>query len=1127
VGQVQSEFSGFMTTAQNLNVFSKTVEPFNASTRVTSDSLNFSNNLEIGHDSKSFLHGRLDDIFIYNSALTNSQIEQLYNFKADGLDDLHNGLTGLFHLTTPNEFSSLPNGTINHAVQSQPGWSILDTGKAEYLSIPTEASGEQYLYIRLNSTTTPRLSGDLFSMGVDGLLRVESQQTPEESFSALQPTDHIPTSNRPSDTLDFNGANGLYYWELFFHAPWLIANTLNTGQKSEDAQRWYHYIFNPTISNDTTLGNDRYWRFLGLRSDHNPTLKTELRETLSAEIQQDFKNDSQLQEYYHDPFEPHAIARLRPIAYQKAIVMHYIDNLLDWGDDLFRQDTRETLVEAELLYVLAYDLLGKKPADGGECPLPAPVILKNLIGTSTNIPEFLLKLETQLSSTASGLAGDNPNNYIPNEYFGIPENDKFLGYWDLVKDRLYKLRHGLDIKGIEQQLPLFQPPIDPNQLIRAVASGMSISQALLAAQAAIPHYRFAVVIDKAKSVAATVIQFGSLLLSALEKKDAEQLAILRTTHEQTLLNLTQQLKQDQLKAAQESVKALQSGLAGAKTRQQHYQQLIQAGLSPGEIAHLALESTATALEIVAQVVKGVSIPVYLVPTVFGLADGDFKPGEAVNQGANILEGSASITRESGSIALTVAGYQRRAHDWELQEALAAKDIEQIQHQIQVSQYQQQVAQQEITLLTKNIEQENLVDDFLTKKFSNQDLYQWMISRLSTLYFQAYQLANQLALQAQRAYQFEQGTDQTFINPGNWDSLHKGLFAGEALMLDLQHLEKAYMDQDERRLEITKPISLLQLDPKALTNLKNNGSCTFDLSEAMFDYDYPGHYCRQIKSISVSLPAIVGPYQTIQATLTQTSHKTLLKPDASGVKYLLDSNQTSPYTSVLRQDGRANQQIALSQGINDSGLFEINFNDARYLPFEGTGAVSSWQLDMPKENNTIDFDSLSDVILKLHYTAASGDSSFRNAVNSALPGFSGARLFNLAQEFPDAWYRFISNQAKNKNLSIAVNPNMFPRCHNSQVTGLYLQLVLTESVTTVSTWPEVQLHIPDNSQTPTTFSWQNLHGIVSAEGQLPETKPTIAKQTWQLSVSKDDSNTFSAANLHSILLLVSYENTSDQ
>ena len=55
------------------------------------------------------------------------------------------------------------------------------------------------------------------------------------------------------------------------------------------------------------------------------------------------------------------IARRRPVVYMKHAFMKYIGNLLDWADELFRRDTMESINEATGLYVLAYDLLGRRP----------------------------------------------------------------------------------------------------------------------------------------------------------------------------------------------------------------------------------------------------------------------------------------------------------------------------------------------------------------------------------------------------------------------------------------------------------------------------------------------------------------------------------------------------------------------------------------------------------------------------------------------------------------------------------------------------------------------------------------------------------------------------------------------
>ena len=62
------------------------------------------------------------------------------------------------------------------------------------------------------------------------------------------------------------------------------------------------------------------------------------------------------------PFQPHAVARTRHVAYQYCVVMKYLDNLIAWGDSLFRQDTIESINEATQLYVLAANILGRAAA---------------------------------------------------------------------------------------------------------------------------------------------------------------------------------------------------------------------------------------------------------------------------------------------------------------------------------------------------------------------------------------------------------------------------------------------------------------------------------------------------------------------------------------------------------------------------------------------------------------------------------------------------------------------------------------------------------------------------------------------------------------------------------------------
>jgi Tc toxin complex TcA C-terminal TcB-binding domain len=78
-----------------------------------------------------------------------------------------------------------------------------------------------------------------------------------------------------------------------------------------------------------------------------------------------------------------------------------------------------------------------------------------------------------------------------------------------------------------------------------------------------------------------------------------------------------------------------------------------------------------------------------------------------------------------------------------------------------------------------------------------------------------------------------------------------------------------------------------------------------------------------------------------------------------------------------------QSIAASNAQNDNGMFELNFRDERYLPFEGCGAISTWRLELPKDVRLFDYNTISDVILHVKYTAREGGSTLRGLAETSL------------------------------------------------------------------------------------------------------------------------------------------------
>ena len=92
-------------------------------------------------------------------------------------------------------------------------------------------------------------------------------------------------------------------------------------------------------------------------------------------------------------------------------------------------------------------------------------------------------------------------------------------------------------------------------------------------------------------------------------------------------------------------------------------------------------------------------------------------------------------------------------------------------------------------------------------------------------------------------------------------------------------------------------------------------------------------------------------------------------------------------------------IATSSGQNDNGMFEMNFRDERYLPFEGAGAVSSWQIELVADRSLrqFDYDTLSDVILHLRYTTREDAGQFKDAEIDTMAQSLDQRLMTLLKK----------------------------------------------------------------------------------------------------------------------------------
>jgi hypothetical protein len=919
-------------------------------------------------------------------------------------------------------------------------------------------------------------------------------------------------------------AYGLYNWELFFHLPLTVGMHLSKNQRFAEAQRWFHHIFDPTDASDS-VELERFWKFRPFKSDEIETIESllvNLSSPTTGDLERDRANEEardltlrSIQEWIKYPFRPHRVAAFRPDAYRRKTLMAYLDNLIAWGDSLYRQDTGEAIDEAMMLFVLAANILGPRPQVVPKQVQRMPQTYESLRLKLDAFSNALTELETANAFDVGPDAGDVTTPGMTASirgaaalYFCVPGNQQLLHYWDTVADRLFKIRNSLNIKGVFRRLALFEPPIDPAVLARGVAAGLNIGDVVSGASMPLPLVRYQVLAQKASELCQETRGLGSAVLSAMEKEDGEAMQVLRAKHERAIAELGEVSRYGQLQEATKAREGLQYSFEQAIARYVYYE--LQLGRKPSEIKEyvstledidprqletfnlrtddpkpnprdIVVSNASSLIESGGMSISSreqeelaqrrlfadsqeAQVEIQTLLTMLSIFPTTETNAEPLGAGLtvvlpafkNLMQNALSLNQIDTGIMATgaehaarLASYERRQIDWEFQSNTAQADIVQIGKQLRAARIRELVADHELKVHRRQIKHAKEIESFLNEsggsvgKPTNKSLHLWMKSELLALHAQAYDLAVDTARKAERALQHELG-DKTlsFIQPQPLTG-RAGLVAADKLHMDLRRMELAWLELNQREFELTKHVSLLQLDPEKIVELRATGTCTFDIPEALFDLDTPGHYFRRIKSVALSIPCVIGPYVSISCELSLNKGEVRVSPNAED-GYPQKTNEDDVRFDTYYGQTRA---VVTSQSQGDSGLFETNLRDERYLPFEGAGVVSTWTLRLPssaasgstnKVPAQFDYQTISDVVLHIRYTARDGGSRLRSEATKSFSKSAnalGGRLLSLRHEFPSEWAKLVSaTEGRPAQTTIKLQREHFPFWTRANETG---------------------------------------------------------------------------------------------
>ncbi|MGE8334551.1 neuraminidase-like domain-containing protein [Pseudomonas laurylsulfatiphila] len=865
---------------------------------------------------------------------------------------------------------------------------------SELPRLDTQVTGAQFLdlrslkltnlpWVRLNSPFGPVLKSKV-AVSIDELLSWQTQ-------NSLEPKPVASAGSYASEKMDFRSAHGVFYWELFFHLPFLIAHRLCEERNYLESQRWFHYLFDPQNKRDKDLlVEEGHWYC-------RPLLEPGYAGAEADNL-----------------VDPDAMAYACPVIYRKTIFTGYVRCILAHADSLYRRLTRDDLVAAKLLYERALALLGPKP-DVAPMSHWVPKSVAEILNSSgarglSSFEMFERSFEVNVASLPERVVGTPQLAGLELDEFRPATNEMLLDLWRHIEQCVSNMANNLTIDGKPMLLPLFASPTNPLDLLRAQAGGSSGASRSAGGWLNIPHYRFRTMLASSQNAVQTLMRFGQQVLQFMEQRDRGQLEELQQSHLIELSAFAREIQQATIEQLRVQKDGLGKSRAVLEQREAFYKEQQASGLKAIEISADAmggvsrLQTTAafipevtagiarTAVRIGGLVGAVVPLPV----TISGSLSGD--SGASLASTASTLTGSGGVSSAVSDTMRLLAYYNRRTEEWNFQQRQAAAEIDVIDEQILAQEHAIVAAEASLRQTKKSAEQAQAIYSFHKTRATNVELYRWLLSQMATHYYQAHDAVVGLCLSAQASWQYEMGDyDTTFVRPNVWMDNYHGLMAGESMALDLLRMESAFLHRHERRLELVKTVSLRQLfdanneeDPSKedwtamLRKFKDEGSLDFELSQQLFDRDYPGHYCRQITTVDVTLPVVLGPYQDVRLILTQVSSTTAVKPVVSSLDYLYapDASRTP---ADIKLNLRNSQQIAVSTGIDDSGQHMMNFGDERYQPFEGTGAVSKWKLEFPlgKDDEQAANDSLTDIIVRIRYLAFMGNITYRDAVLAKL------------------------------------------------------------------------------------------------------------------------------------------------
>ena len=596
--------------------------------------------------------------------------------------------------------------------------------------------------------------------------------------------------------------------------------------------------------------------------------------------------------------------------------------------------------------------------------------------------------------------------------FCIPQNPVIQALRTRAENNLSKLRTCRNIAGFLRQLDPYGAPI-------GMGSGMVSPDGQIFSgivDAPPTPYRYMALINRAKELVGISQQIEAGYQAALENAEHEALTLLQAEQSVELAEARVSLQDLRVTQANSELGLAQLQKSSAVLREDTYAGWIDGGASDFENRMLqahkdagAAQEEAARWHVVGQVANaGIAAMSPGGSPVEWAFFGARAALAATAMGAAIAEGAENVraiqAQTSAQVNSALASFERRNDEWQLQQGLAALDVQIGDQQIVLAQNQIGIVEQESIIA--RMEQTLAVDvlNFLLSKNFTEEMYRWIASVLEDVYRFFLQEATvisrlaglQLAFERQEAplkviqadyWNVAAGPAASGLAGDNVDRL--GLTGSARLLKDIHQLDSYAFGTRKLKQALTMKLDLAAMFPLEFQHFRETGVLIFNTPQSLIDRQMPGYYLCLIQQVSVSVVALIPPTYGIRATLT-----------SAGISRVVVGGDTFQTITIRNLPER----MALTSATTTSGAIALEPDSESLLnPFEGSGFDTLWELRMPKAANPFDYSSMATVLFTVNMTALHSFDYEREVIERLDRKVSFDRAFDFRQVFSDPWY----------------------------------------------------------------------------------------------------------------------------